>query len=200
MRKARAPDKLIIGITGTPGSGKSHFAALLAKKLSSNGIKPYLFELNDIVETHRAYSSKDKFGSKIISARKFSMAVRKEIPKHGTILLIGHLLPEARVNPDICVVIRIGLGKLAKRLEGRNYPVEKIRDNLLAEAYDDIGSKMQGKCRKLYEVETAAQKSEIMSYICSIASGNGKAAPKNVNIEKFMEIAKLARKGNRYGL
>ncbi len=200
MKRETRRNRLLIGITGTPGTGKSYFARHLARRLAKNGVQPVLIEINDIVESERAFTGKDEFGSKIVSVRALSNAIKKRTGIDGVIILVGHLLPETKVNPDICVVLRLGLPKLARRLERRNYPVAKIRENLIAEAYDDIGMRISKMSKEVYEADTEFRYLELMAYILQVASGKKAVKPKKIEINKFDDIIKLVRNGNRYGM
>ena len=200
MKRETRHDRLLIGITGTPGTGKSYFARHLARKLTENGIRPVLIEINDIVESERAFTGEDEFGSKIISVRALSNAIKKRTDIDGVIILVGHLMPETKVDLDICVVLRLGLPKLARRLERRNYPIAKIRENLISEAYDDIGTRMPKMSKEVYEADTESRRLELMAYILHAAIGKKATKPKKITINKFDDIIKLARNGNRYGM
>jgi adenylate kinase len=198
MQGRKKASKLLIGITGTPGVGKTYFSKLLEKKLKSFGITPKVIEINDVVLKAHAYNRTDKSGSKIIIRKKLRDGIKKEINSSGVTIVVGHLLPETDLHPDICIVLRQDLKTLAERLAQRHYSIEKIRENLLAEAYDDIGTKIMRICKESYEVEKNSSRKSITLYICAIALGKKPAKPKHNSIDKFEELEKLILKGNRF--
>lgn len=197
--KSRKTDALIIGITGTPGAGKSYFSKKLRSKLHSKGIDAKIIEINDIVNSESAYSEIDELGSKVINPGTLRRSIKKAVGKDGIYIVTGHLLPETGLKPRICIVLRERLLVLEKRMERRRYPKAKIRENLLAEAYDDIGSRMKGKCSELFEAEGDEEKARLMSYVASVASGMKPKKPESRKIDKFPELEKLILNGNRLG-
>lgn len=187
--------KMIVAVTGTPGTGKSFFARQLSRELRGFA----LIELNDIVNRYNAFTSRDKWGTKIVDMAKLDKALNNELGRHGNVILVGHLVPELRVRPSIAVVTRLSLKKLAKRLEARHYSVEKIRDNLICEATDYCGDKMRKKCSRVYESEDERTKQILVRQMLSLLHG-AKHKVKGARIDKFNELIAMASKQNRYGL
>ncbi len=199
LMKSRKSNKLIIGITGTPGAGKSYFSKKLCDKLRSAGIAAKIIEINDVVNSENAYSEIDELGSKIIKPDALRRSMKKAVREEKIFIVAGHLLPEAGLKPSVCVVLRESLRVLEKRMEGRRYPKAKIRENLLAEAYDDVGVRMKGKCGELFEAESAEERERIMHYLVAVASGMRPKKPKSRKIDKFPELEELILGGNRLG-
>ena len=180
---------MLVGVTGTPGSGKSHFAKRLAKRVRGS----HIIELNAIVEKYGAFSGHDRFGTKIVRMRELEAGLREEMGRNGSavVIVVGHLIPDMRTKTDICVVVRSGLDRLIRVLKGRGYPTEKIRDNVLAEALDYCGIRETGKARELYEVETENDKKAAVEYIAEVAMGRKTARPRTREITKMGELLEL---------
>ncbi|QRF74153.1 putative kinase [Candidatus Micrarchaeum sp.] len=199
LMKGRKTDALVIGITGTPGVGKSYFSKKLFDKLRSAGIAAKIIEINDVVNSENAYGEIDELGSKIIKPDVLRRSMKKAVRKDKICIVVGHLLPETGLRPKICIVLRQSLHVLEKRMEGRRYAKAKIRENLLAEAYDDIGVRMKGKCDELFEAESDEERERLMRYLIAVASGTKSKKPKSREIDKFAELERLILDGNRLG-
>lgn len=188
--------RFIVAVTGTPGTGKSHFA----KGLSRNGTM--VIEINDIVHSKRIFSGTDKFNTKIVKLGELTDSVKRVIKKNKetNIVLVGHLAPELRIRYDVAVCIRADLPLIAKRMEKRRYAKEKIRENLVSEAMDYCGLRIRDRCKEVYEVETNKEKRAIKIYLEKILAGRRARKPKMYGINKFGGLLKMIKSGNRYGL
>ena len=156
----------IVGVTGTPGVGKSYFAKKLAKKTGWTVI-----EINDIVKGHKTFSGVDENGSMIVDIAALNKAVKKEINniKGNGIIIVGHLLQELDIKLDAVVVLRKDIPTLKNRLEKRGYPKNKIKENLVSEALDYCGLNSAKKYKNVSEAETDK---EIETLIKNISKGN----------------------------
>lgn len=190
---------LVIAITGTPATGKSTFA----KELSVAIPNSMLIEINDIVEQYKLFSSIDKLGSKIVKLTELENKMQEliaENKKTSSILIVGHLAPELDMGQDITIVLRATLKELITRQEKRNYPKEKIKENIVSESIDYCGVKSREMCPETYEVETKPQKDEIISYLKALTEGKKEKAPEKEEISRFDELLELITDGNKYGL
>lgn len=150
---------LIVGITGAPGAGKSYFAERLAARLKAD-----IIEINDIASRNNAFSGKDKDGTRIVNMKTLQKAMTSELKsrKGKNVVVAGHLLQELDLPLDLVVVIRIGIKKLERRLKSRSYGRNKLKENLVSEATDYCGSVAISKYKKVFEVETDAEKKAVI--------------------------------------
>ncbi|MBC7219770.1 MAG: adenylate kinase family protein [Hadesarchaea archaeon] len=126
--------RLIIAVSGTPGTGKSTFSKILAEKLRAK-----LLSLNDFIEENKIYTLAPD-GTKVVDIEKLRRCFARESRNlRGTLVvegLMAHLLPKRMVNH--VVVLRTHPRVLELRLKDRNYSEAKLRENVEAEALDII--------------------------------------------------------------
>lgn len=123
----------LLGITGTPGTGKKTLAPMIATKLGLQCIS-----LNDLAASSGALAS----GS---TESEVDVAIlRKKLPRMlpEPLLIYGHLLPYALGRGSIrkVVVLRCEPSALKRRLVERGYSHEKVRENVEAELIGLISS------------------------------------------------------------
>lgn len=182
--------RLVIAVTGVPGTGKTDFSNRLARKL---GVVP--IEVNDIVKRRKLYSGKDRGGAMIVKMG----ALRREVAgiiggRASALVIVGHLLADLDLRYDVCIVTRARLPDLARRLSKRGYGREKIRENLFAEALDYCGVKAAARSRELYEVRTGGEKSALVRYVDSIANGRKAEKPKSAGTGSMKELFSLIKR------
>ena len=190
--------KLIVAITGTPGTGKSTFAKQLSRKLASCRV----IEINSIAKRQGTYLPGKVFGSRIVNTKKLSEAMAKEIrgTKRRVVIMVGHLVPDLDINPDITIVLRLDLKSLVRRLKSRGYPKEKIRENLISEAVDYCGANSREKFKNTYEIDSPADKMKMISYIRRLSMGKRAPEPPKRELGRLSELLDLIEKGNEFGL
>lgn len=150
--------RLVIAISGTPGTGKTRFAGLLARKLGAE-----LIDLNGLILKKKCYRL-DIDGARIANLRRmraeFARIVknsRKPIVVEG---LLAHLL-RARHLTHV-VVLRARPKILERRLRTRKYSAQKLRDNLEAEALGIIlwEAVHAHGMSKVYEIDMTKRKAQ----------------------------------------
>ncbi|EGS20967.1 uncharacterized protein CTHT_0028060 [Thermochaetoides thermophila DSM 1495] len=119
-------------ITGTPGTGKTSHAELLAER---TGLKH--ISINQIVkdkECHEGYD--EEYQSWIVDEDKLLDAIEDEVTKGGCIIdwHACDLFPKSWI--DLVVVLRVDTATLYDRLTERKYPEKKLQENIDAEIMD----------------------------------------------------------------
>ncbi|MDG6910354.1 MAG: AAA family ATPase [Nitrososphaerota archaeon] len=113
----------ILGITGTPGTGKKTLAPLVAQALGAGCLG-----LNDVA---REDGLLGKDGGVEPALLRRSLARRLKAPA----VVYGHLLPYVLGRNDAAsvAVLRCEPSVLKRRLASRGYPSSKVLDNVQAE-------------------------------------------------------------------
>lgn len=150
MRSGR---RIVIAITGTPGTGKSSAAKELSRIVGADVIDAGKFaKENEIVEGFDA-----KRRSWIVDTKRLKGKILKRIETivvEGPVIVEGHYSEEV-CDPDVIFVLRCRPDVLGHRLAKRRYPKAKIEENLLAEALDHCTiSACRVKKAKTYELDS----------------------------------------------
>ncbi len=199
---------LVIGITGSPGTGKTYFSKIVQDRFRNVD----LIELNDIIRKRKAFTHIDK--NKVMTAdirklnriikeqlKQFSEAERKT-EKRKVVIYVGHIVPELNIKLDACFVMRAHLSLLAKRMAARRYSQEKIKENLISEAVDYCGTKAKNISKKIYEIETYAEKKRALRILEDLLKdktlGNKHEAASKKVIDKMPELLKMIKNKNIY--
>jgi adenylate kinase len=128
-----------IGITGTPGTGKTTVAEALDREVIS--IKEFARE-RGLGEEKELFEIDTE-------------AVKEALPEGCWVE--GHLAH--KVGVDYCIVLRTRPDILEERLEDRDYSDEKVQENLEAEKMDLILSEAF-EATKVYEIDTTKKSLE----------------------------------------
>jgi adenylate kinase len=179
---------MIILLTGTPGTGKTTIAPLLAEKLGCR-----LVDINHLVEEKQIYTGLDpEKGYKIVDMEALEEELHKitspsensvnqnqknpnleeNLKNNSCTIIEGHLshyFPQA----DFVVVLRTEPHILQDRLKKRDWQEVKIRETLEAEALDICtweAFQIHGK--KVHELNTSIISPEkVVDLILDIISG-----------------------------
>jgi adenylate kinase len=148
--------RLVIAVSGTPGTGKSVFARALAGKLDAR-----LVDLNALIRRKKLFRL-DADGTRVANLRRmraeFSRILRSSSDPIVVEGLLAHLLPTKHLTH--VVVLRTRPKVLEERLRARKYSGAKLRDNLEAEALSIIlweAVQEHGEA-KVYEIDTTGIK------------------------------------------
>ncbi len=147
--------RIIVVITGTPGTGKTTLARSLSRRLGGT-----LLNINDIILSNKLYTGKDEFGTRIVDLVKLRKKLLEMInSSSGTLVLDSHLLSdiviEGHCNAMVyAIVLRLHLKPLLKRLIARNYPDAKIKDNIVSEALGYCSRMARERYSNVIEIES----------------------------------------------
>jgi adenylate kinase len=147
---------MTIIVTGTPGTGKTTIAKLIAKKYKLKYI-----DTNKIIKANKLILGYDKKKqTNIVDHKKLAKILVEMIKKNGNLVIDGHLshyIPKKYVN--LCIVTKCDIKILKKRLEKRRYSFEKIRENLDCEIFDVILNETIELRHNIYVIDTSDKKS-----------------------------------------
>lgn len=142
---------MLVGITGTPGTGKTSVTALLEKKPGYQVI-----HLNELIREEKLYSEVDVERDCVVAEMDLVEQRVMETVNNSFLVTIldSHL---SHHIADIVIVLRASPEKLRERLQKRNYSEKKIQENLEAEALDVILFESVEWCDKIFEIDTTNQ-------------------------------------------
>ena len=161
---------MIIAISGTPGTGKTKVAELLAKELNAN-----LFSINGIIRKYKIKCNYDKKRkTKIVDIKKVQSAVQKFCSTKINIIE-GHL--SHLLEADIIIILRSNPDVISKRLKKRNWTSNKINENIQAEILDTATLEALEKHnrKKIFEIDTSKLKTESSVQIIKKIINNSKS-------------------------
>lgn len=141
----------VIIISGTPCTGKTTLARLLAEKL-----KYIYIDGNELIKQYNLGEEFDKErDSWIVDAEKFSKVVEDIIASEKNIIIDSHLshyIPCDLV--DLCIITKCNLKVLKKRLEERGYDKKKVSENLDSEIFGVCEEEAKERGHNVVEIDT----------------------------------------------
>lgn len=146
---------MLIGLTGTPGTGKTSVSRSLESKRNWKVI-----HLNDIIKEEHLYTEIDEERDAVIADMELVRQHLSEIiseKEDEVIILESHL---AHYIADVVIILRAYPPELKIRLKARGYSEEKIRENVEAEALDVILVEASEWCKKVFEIDTTGKSIE----------------------------------------
>ncbi|MDD2438827.1 MAG: adenylate kinase family protein [Methanosarcinaceae archaeon] len=181
---------MLIGLTGTPGTGKTSISKILS---SRRGWK--IIHLNELIREEHLYSEIDEKRDAVIADMALVKARLDEIlgeegqlaktsdkvdPRLSTskvIILESHM---AHYIAELVIVLRAYPPELRKRLETRGYSDAKLDENTAAEALDVILVEAFEWCKQVFEVNTTDKTPEesaedVEKIIEHLLNGNAQA-------------------------
>ncbi len=169
----------VIIVTGTPGTGKTSVSRLLAEKLGCIHL-----DVSRCVIENRMYVSYDEERqSYVIDEDKVREAIKKLVETSKCIVIDIHY-PELLdfLQPDIVIILRTAPETLERRLKPRNWPEDKVKENIMAEilGVPTANALSVADPDKIYEIDTTDKKPEEVVRIIleDILKGKAKPGPK----------------------
>ena len=141
---------MLIGITGTPGTGKTSVTKLL-----ENNPFYQVIHLNELIKEEKLYSEVDTGRDCVVADMDlvYDRVLELQDKFYAVTIVDSHL---SHHIADIVIVLRTSPAVLKGRLEMRNYSIEKVRENLEAEALDIILAEAVEWCEKVFEIDTTS--------------------------------------------
>ena len=137
--------RMIVGITGTPGVGKSTVSKILAHKYR-------VIDIHSYAEEHSLFEEYDEeAGSYDVDVERLNDSIMSEDFQDKVVFLDGHL--SHFVDCDKIVVLRCDPKLLSERLKARGYDEKKVRENVQAEILDVILSESVDSGIDTYEID-----------------------------------------------
>ncbi len=142
---------MLVGITGTPGTGKTSVTALLEKKTGYQVI-----HLNELIKDEKLYSEVDAERDCVVADMDLvEQRVMEKVDRASPVTILDSHL--SHHIADNVIVLRTSPEKLRERLHKRSYSENKIQENLEAEALDVILFESVEWCDKVFEIDTTNQ-------------------------------------------
>jgi adenylate kinase len=118
-------------ITGTPCTGKTFVAKKIAQLLKARFV-----DVNKLISEKKLSVKRKGEREKTVKLKALERVLKKILAKEKNVVVESHLLCEIRLPCDKIVVLRCNPQVLEKRLKLREYPLWKIKENVLAETLD----------------------------------------------------------------
>ncbi len=121
----------VIVVTGTPGTGKTTLAGMLATRLKALHV-----DVPELVEKEALYKGVDEERkSKIVDLLQVRNRLRELVRETPRLLLVSSHVPDVAWRRDVkrVVVLRLDPRELKKRLEGLGWPLQKVKENVASE-------------------------------------------------------------------
>jgi adenylate kinase len=151
---------MYIALTGTPGTGKSSAAKILADRGHTITTVEELARKHGTIETVE--------GDLEVDTEALSAAMTEP---GETVIIEGHLAHH--LPSELCIILRCHPEVIRKRLSKRNYSREKLLGNLEAEAIDTILIEAIEACKNVFEIDTSNFKpDEVANAIEKIMNGD----------------------------
>jgi len=121
----------VLGVTGTPGTGKKTVGVILARTLCYDFIdlNRVAFESSAVID-----GDEEEFTVDPVVLRRYV----KKLIRGRSVVVAGHLLPSilSKGEVEFVAVLRCSPFELEKRYAPRKYPWEKLKTNVSAEVLD----------------------------------------------------------------
>ncbi|MDI6640132.1 MAG: adenylate kinase family protein [Methanocellales archaeon] len=162
-----------IGITGTPGTGKSSVCKILKKYYP-------VIELEQLIKEKKLYTRKDRQRDTFVADIDALVSYVSHYVTHPTAILGGHL---AHYLPlDLVIVLRASPSELRRRLSKEGFDEAKIKENVEAEALDVILVEALERNDNVHEIDTSERDvAEVANCIMEIINGSDEYKPGSID-------------------
>ena len=166
-----------VGITGTPGTGKSAVCKILKKYYP-------VIDLNQLIKDKKLYTRKDQERNTLITDTdalvKYVLHYVKYWDVKNTTIFEGHL---AHYLPlDLVIVLRTSPYDLRIRLRKKGFDDAKIKENVEAEALDVILVEAIERNDNVHEIDTSEKGvDEIAICVIEILNGSENYRPGSID-------------------
>lgn len=120
-----------LGITGTPGVGKTSVAKVLGEYYSLKVWNEQEFSLKEGIGEFDTTENE-----LVVPLEKLEKSIEKLLKKEKNVLIEGHMLCEIKAGFDYIIVMRCHPELLESRLDAKGYKAEKIQDNVFCEGIE----------------------------------------------------------------
>ncbi len=142
---------MIIAISGTPGTGKTEVARLLAERLGFR-----LLDLNKLAESKDLYAGYDeKRDCRVVDVDRVAEEIKKI---KEDVVIESHYAHD--IPCDFAVMLRTNPGELRERLKKKGWKREKIEENVLSEIMEVCLTEALELGRKVIEIDTTGKNPE----------------------------------------
>lgn len=123
---------MFIGLTGTPGTGKTTVSNLLEQQ------KMTILSINKLAQASASITGTDtQRGTPLVDVTKVNNYINKTYLGQDTLIIEGHYAHLLRCVQKV-IILRCHPSTLKQRLIQKNWPKEKIEENIQAEVLDII--------------------------------------------------------------
>lgn len=176
----------MLGLTGTPGTGKKTLAPMVAAALGVQALS-----INDAVSLAGAKRRRTPVEVEPAQARRAILRRSK-----GDCLVYGHLLADVLQGRDVgrVVVLRCDPAVLKSRLTARGYPRKKVRENVEAELIGLIAATTRTRFGgdKVAEVDTTRSDAPAAATQTARLLRSAHRAPRRIDwLEAYSSALKL---------
>jgi adenylate kinase len=162
-----SPTPRVVALTGVPGTGKTAAAAHLDDDLPVVAARE-LAERADAVEGRDEERDAD-----VVDHARLAERAREVLPD-GPVLVEGVLAHHA--DPDGVVLLRCHPDELRARLEGRDWPPQKVDENVMAETLDALVPEVDAD--PAWEIDTTDRTAEdVADEVRRLLDGEAEAPP-----------------------
>lgn len=169
----KRPQGHVIGLTGTPGTGKKTIAPALASRL-----KMPCVGIDDLARSNGLLTV--AAGGMIVDTERLGERLSGSF-KRGCVVY-GHLLPEVIIRRDlgVALVLRCEPSVLKRRLVHRGYPEGKVLQNVEAELIGEVYSEARRRFgpTKVWDFDTSnTSPGEASEELAAIVEGKASRMP-----------------------